>query len=130
MAAPNLTQGTVPAARNVTRGTVPATEVELGTSLWARIMGLMGRASLPPGHGLWLSGTNGIHMFFMRFAIDVIFLRKADPDGAREVLATYRDVRPWVGLVPLVRHAEGVLELPTGTIVATGTQVGDRIRFE
>ena len=117
-------------ARNVSRDTVLAERLELGESLWARFMGLMGRASLPPGDGLWLSGTNGIHMFFMRFAIDTVFLSKAGPNGDREVLAAHRAVRPWVGMVPLVRGADGVIELPSGTIAATGTRRGDTVRFE
>ncbi|MBI3745426.1 MAG: DUF192 domain-containing protein [Chloroflexi bacterium] len=117
-------------ARNITRSTVLAARLELGESLWARFMGLMGRASLPAGDGLWLSGTNGIHMFFMRFAIDAIFLAKPAPDGGRVVLAARRGVRPWVGIVPLVRGADGVIELPVGTIAASGTSPGDIVVFE
>jgi len=116
-------------ARNETRDTTIAARLEMGTSLWARFRGLMGRRSLTPGDGLWLSGTNGIHMFFMRFPIDAVFLGKARGDGARPVLAVRRALRPWIGVVPLVRGADGVLELPTGTIDATGTQPGDAVRL-
>ena len=107
-----------------------AERLELGESLWARFMGLMGRPVLPPGDGLWLSGTNGIHMFFMRFPIDAVFLSKVGPDGSRVVLAARAGVRPWIGLVPLVRGADGVIELPVGTIAASGTQAGDLVRFD
>jgi len=117
-------------ARNVTRSTVLAERLEVGESLWARFMGLMGRPSLPAGDGLWLSGTNGIHMFFMRFAIDAVFLAKPDANGGRVVLAVHRDVRPWVGIVPLVRGADGVVELPAGTIAGSGTEKGDIVRFD
>ena len=68
-------------ALNATRSTVIAERLELGETLWARFMGLMGRPGLPPGDGLWLSGTNGIHMFFMRFAIDAVFLGKPGATG-------------------------------------------------
>ena len=119
----------VPRALNITRSTVLAERLELGESLWARFMGLMGRPGLDAGDGLWLSGTNGIHMFFMRFAIDAIFLGKPGDDGARSVLSARRGVRPWFGIVPLVRGADGVIELPVGVIEATGTQVGDVVRF-
>ena len=115
-------------ARNETRGTVLADEVEHARSFAARFMGLMGRASLPAGRALWLHG-NGIHMFFMRFPIDAIFLGKAARDGTRRVMSTHRAVRPWVGLVPLVRGAEGVLELPVGAIDASGTVPGDAVRL-
>ena len=95
-------------------------------------MGLMGRASLPPDGGLWLSGTNGIHMMFMRFAIDAVFLGPpiAAEGGAHEVLSVHRGLRAWIGLVPLVRGAHGVLELPVGTIDRTATVRGDRVVME
>ncbi len=120
----------MPQARNETRQTVLAARLELGTSLWARFRGLMGRRALPLGAGLWLGGTNGIHMLFMRFPIDAVFLGKARGDGLRTVLAVRRALPPWTGVVPLVRGADGVLELPAGTIDATGTQAGDEIRLE
>lgn len=117
-------------AQNLTRGTLLADRVDLATSLWARFMGLMGRSSLEPGHGLWLSGTNGIHMFFMRFPIDAVFLGKAAPNGDRAVLAVRRSLRPWLGLVPLIPGADGCLELPVGAIDASGTVRGDTVRIE
>jgi uncharacterized membrane protein (UPF0127 family) len=117
------------AARNETRGTVLADRLETASSLWARFMGLMGRRALAPGEGLWLTGTNGIHMFFMRFAIDAVFLGKPLEGGERTVLSVHRALRPWTGMVPLVRGAAGVLELPVGTIEASGTVVGDRVRL-
>ncbi len=122
--------------------------------MWAKFLGLMGRADLPAGAGLWLPASNGIHMMFMRFAIDAVFVGKAEAasgaaaetgataeagsgDAAeaaaaaevRPVVSVHRCLRAWTGLVPLVRGAHGVLELPVGTIDATGTQVGDRIRI-
>ena len=114
-------------AWNETRATVIASTVEVAASLWARFMGLMGRRSLAPGHGLWLGG-NGIHMMFMRFPIDAVFLGRA-AHGGRPVLAVHRRLRPWVGLVPMVRGAEGVLELPVGSIDASGTERGDVVRL-
>ena len=120
------------AVRNVGRGTVLATRLEVADGLWGRFMGLMGRASLPEGAGLWLSGTNGIHMMFMRFPIDAVFLGHpiATEGGAQEVLSVHRGLRAWVGLVPIVRGAYGVLELPVGTIERTGTAAGDRVVLE
>ncbi len=117
-------------ARNITRGTSLAAELESADSLWARFMGLMGRPVLPPGAGLWLPASNGIHMMFMRFAIDAVFVGKPGADGSRPVLSVHERLPAWRGLVPLVRHANGVLELPVGTIVASGTVVGDRIAIE
>ena len=115
-------------AHNVTRSTVLAAELEVAASLWSKFRGLMGRPSLAPGSGLWLPDSNGIHMMFMRFPIDAIFVGRA-ADGARPVLSVHPGLRTWTGLVPLVRGAHGVLELPVGTIAETGTVPGDLIRI-
>ena len=56
----------------------------LGRSFGARFMGLMGRASLPDGEGLYLADT-GIHMLFMRFPIDALFVAAEAADGTRAV---------------------------------------------
>jgi uncharacterized membrane protein (UPF0127 family) len=117
-------------ARNVTRGTVLADRVEVAASLWAKFMGLMGRRDLPVGDGLWLPASNGIHMFFMRIAIDAVFVGRAGRDGSRTVLSVHRNLRPWRGMVPLVRGADGCLELPVGAIDASATVPGDVIRIE
>jgi uncharacterized membrane protein (UPF0127 family) len=116
-------------ARNVTRGTVLASALESGEGLWAKFMGLMGRPSLAEGAGLWLPDSNGIHMMFMRFPIDAVFVGRAGADGRRAVVSVHRGLRTWTGLVPLVRGAHGVLELPLGTIEATGTAVGDEVEL-
>ncbi|HLY15047.1 MAG TPA: DUF192 domain-containing protein [Candidatus Limnocylindrales bacterium] len=115
--------------RNVERGTVLVEQLESADSLWAKFMGLMGRPALADGSGLWLPGSNGIHMMFMRFAIDAIFVGKPEADGSREVLAIRRALPPWRGIVWLVRGANGTLELPVGTIDRSGTIVGDFLAF-
>mgnify|MGYP002635521542 CR=1 FL=1 len=119
-------------ARNVTRGTVLSDQLEVAGGLWAKFMGLMGRRGLEPGGGLWLAASNGIHMMFMRFPIDAVFVGKPEggadgPTGGRIVLSVHPGLRTWTGIVPLVRGANGVLELPIGTIGQTGTVVGDVI---
>jgi uncharacterized membrane protein (UPF0127 family) len=71
-------------------------------------------------------------MMFMRFPIDAVFVGRPDParDGARPVVSVHPALRAWTGLVPLVRGAKGVLELPVGTIASSGTAVGDLIALE
>ena len=120
----------VVAALNETRGTVLAERLAIASSLWGRFRGLMGRPPLPIGDGLFLTGTNGIHMFFMRFPIDAVFVAKPGADGSRRVLSVHRGVRPWIGLVPLVRGADGVVELPVGAIDASATAPGDSLRLD
>jgi uncharacterized membrane protein (UPF0127 family) len=113
--------------RNLTRDTVVAERVATAASLWARFRGLMGRSSLAAEEALWLPGTNGIHMFFMRFPIDCAFLGKPDADGVMTVLDIRRALPPWTGIVPFVRGAAGVVELAAGSLERTRTAVGDRL---
>jgi uncharacterized membrane protein (UPF0127 family) len=117
-------------ARNLSRDRVLAMRLETAGGLGAKFLGLMGRRSLPEGGGLWLPASNGIHMMFMRFPIDAVFVGRRDASGRRPVVSVHRSLRPWAGLVPLVRHAHGVLELPAGTIDATATAVGDLISLD
>jgi uncharacterized membrane protein (UPF0127 family) len=117
-------------ARNLTRSTVLAADLEIAAGLWGKFMGLMGRRSLAPGAGLWLPESNGIHMMFMRFPIDAVFVGGAEANGSRAVLSVHRSLPTWRGLVPLVRGAKGVLELPVGTIDATATSLGDQVLIE
>jgi uncharacterized protein len=126
-AAPGSGAGTRGFARNLDRGTTLAEPMETAASLWAKFMGLMGRPSLPAREGLWLPASNGIHMMFMRFPIDAVFVSKPDAGGSRRVKSVHRRLRAWTGVVWLVRGADGVLELPVGTIDASGTVVGDRL---
>jgi uncharacterized membrane protein (UPF0127 family) len=119
-------------ARNLSRSTAIAERLEVADGLWGKFIGLMGRPGLEPDAGLWLTDSNGIHMMFMRFAIDAVFLGNPDPghEGARPVVSVHRGLRAWTGLVPLVRGAHGVLELPIGTIERSGTAVGDLVVLE
>jgi hypothetical protein len=117
------------AARNRTRSSDLASDVEVADSWWGKFRGLMGRSSLAGGSALWLPESNGIHMMFMRFPIDAVFLGAPADDGGRPVVSLHRALRAWTGLVPYVRGAHGVLELPVGAIDASGTQVGDLIEL-
>ena len=102
-----------------------AASLEVAASFGSRFMGLMGRSALLAGEGLWLRPASSIHMLFMRFPIDVVFLAKPDADGGRRVVGVRRALRPWTGVVWWARGADGCLELPAGTAAASGTTVGD-----
>ena len=108
---------------NQTRGTEVATDVRWATNAWPRLLGLMGRPDLPGGHALVFPGEKGIHTHFMRFAIDVVFY---DPDG--RVVALAHAMAPWRSS-EYHRTAAGVIELPSGTLRATGTEPGDQLRL-
>lgn len=107
--------------RNVTRSTDLAERAERADSFLRRAIGLMGRHTLESGQGLVIEPCNGIVMFFMRFALDVVFVHR---DGT--VVHLLHGIRPWrtSKVVPSSRY---VVELPVGTLQRTGTQIGDRI---
>lgn len=67
---------------------------------------------------------NGIHMLFMRFAIDAVFLDRRD-----RVKRVYRRVPPWYGVVWLVWGAQKVVELPAGTLDGLSLEVGDPLQL-
>ncbi len=114
-------------ARNLTRDAAIADDLELAGSFWARLLGLMGRSALSEGAGLWLPGSPSIHMLFMRFPIDCVFLGREEADGARPVVGLRHGLRPWTGVVWWVRGGTGTIELPAGAIDRSGTAVGDRV---
>ena len=87
-----------------------------------RGVGLMFRRTLEPGRGLWLNPCNGIHMMFMRFPIDAVFL-----DSKERVRKVYRNLPQWYGVVWLVWGARSVLELPAGSTADIDLQRGDQV---
>ena len=103
-------------------GTVVAEPLEQATSFWSRGLGLMGRAGLPENGGLLIHSCNGIHMMFMRFPIDAVFL---DKRGA--VVRVYEGVRPWIGMVPFVWKADKVAELPAGAVRRHAIKPGEQL---
>jgi uncharacterized membrane protein (UPF0127 family) len=89
---------------------VLAERLSLADNTWTRFVGLMGRGALPPGEGLWIEPCNSIHMFFMRFAIDAVFL-----DRQNRVKRVLRTLKPW-RVSPIVFGARTVVELPAGSV--------------
>jgi hypothetical protein len=107
---------------NTTRGAVLAERAGLADSVMTRAVGLMGQASLPEGSGLVIDPCTSIHMFFMRFAIDALYVAQ---NGT--VLRAVSNLRPW-RLGPISLSSRYVVELPSGTIARTGTQAGDQLQ--
>ena len=74
----------------------------------ARAKGLLGRDSLGPGEGVWIVPCAMVHMFFMKFPIDVVFL-----DRDLRVRRVSAGLKPW-RVFPWVFSAQSVLELGAG----------------
>ncbi len=121
--------GNLVRALNQTRGTVLCERVENAGGLGGQSRGLLGRESIAPTDGLLFD--NGrftpimwMHMFFMRFAIDIVFLDRAD-----RVMRINRNLRPW-RVSSMVFGARRALELAAGAAERSGTEPGDQILFE
>jgi uncharacterized membrane protein (UPF0127 family) len=106
---------------NTTRHSVLGTRIGVAETWWSRLRGFLGRPEPRPGEGLMLVPCRGVHMHGMKYALDVIFI---DQSGA--VLRTYPGLQPG-RRTPYHRDAEYVIEVPVGTIAATGTAPGDRV---
>ena len=104
-------------------GVMVAHHVEVADSILSRFRGLMFRDHLPEGHGLALRPCNSIHMFFMRFALDVLFL-----DRQRRVKKVMLNLKPW-RISPIVFGARTVVELPAGTL-GDRRLVGSKLTLE
>lgn len=104
---------------NRTRGTLLGSRIELADAWWSRLRGYLGRRRPRMGEGLLLVPCNAVHTFGMRFDLDVIFL-----DETGGVLEVVQEMAPW-SRSPRVPGARYVLEVPAGTVGATGTTVGD-----
>ena len=106
-----------------TNGTVVCERCVLADSVWLRMKGLLGRRELPEDEGVLIRPCSSIHMFFMRFAIDAVFL-----DRELEVLRIAPGLKPW--RMAGKRRSKSVLELPAGRCERVGLREGDRLVVE
>lgn len=110
-------------AVNTTRGKVLARHLEWAGTSQARRQGLLGKSHLDPESGIYIVPCQGIHMFGMKFPIDVAFIGR---DG--RILAVHHVLKP-NRLSRIVFRADGVLELAAGRLRVTETAVGDQVEF-
>jgi len=104
--------------RNARTGRLLAQTVIPAFDSDARRKGLLGRDSFEEGSAMVIAPSNAIHTFFMRFPIDVVFVRR---NGV--VVKVRRNVHPGRAVVSFRAYA--VIELPGGTLTADDARVGD-----
>src|ERR1043166_7696959 len=95
-----MARASVVRVRRTADGAVVCGRCEIPEGSFGRMRGLLGRASLEPGAGMLIDSAPSVHMFFMRFPIDVVFL-----DRDWKVLSVRHELRPW--RVAGVRRARG-----------------------
>lgn len=108
-------------AINKSTGRMLAGSVVSAETLLSRCRGLLGRDELPAGEGLLIRPCRGVHTFFMRFPIDVVFL-----DRTQRVVATVCHLKPG-RMTRIFLKAASALELPAGTIALSRTSCGDQV---
>lgn len=97
--------------------------VKIAGDFWSKTKGLLGRKELPTNEGLLLKGCRSIHMFFMGFAIDAVFLGED-----LTVVKIGSDLQPWRLAGSLT--AAHTLEISAGSARRLGLSVGMRLRLE
>src|SRR5262245_7581374 len=110
--------------RATARGQLLAARLRPAHTHWTRLRGLLGTKQLAPGEGLWLKPSNQVHMFGMRYALDLVFL-----NGDGRVLRLVHTLAP-NRISPRVSGATSVLELPAGTLERSALAVGDRVEID
>ena len=97
--------------------------VRVADRWWPRLRGMIGYPEPEAGQGLWIRPCQGVHMHWMRYALDVAFISE---DG--QVVAVYHELKPW-RFSKTHRDAVTALELPVGTLERTSTGIGDRVSW-
>ena len=101
-------------------GQVVAEHLATAFDSTSRNKGLLGRQTFEQGHALIIAPSNAIHTWFMRFPIDVAYVRK---NG--QIIKTKNSLGPWRLSAALGVFA--VIELPAGALQASGTKSGDEL---
>jgi uncharacterized membrane protein (UPF0127 family) len=94
----------------------------LADSFAARFRGFMARPEPAPGEGILFRPGGSIHMFFMRYPLDVVFC-----DRDLRVVGVASEVRPW--WTAGRRGAKLTLELRAGEAARRGVVAGTQLRL-
>src|SRR5687768_170915 len=108
---------------NVTQGTTVGERIRVASSTKDRTIGLLRTPEVKRGEGLWIERSPSIHMFFMPYAIDAVFVSKTG-----RVTKVVPNLKPW-RVVWWAPGAQDCLELRAGAAAESGTQVGDELRL-
>jgi len=96
-------------------------QIEIADTFAKRFLGLMGRKKIPQGRGLLIEPCNSIHMFFMRFAIDAIYI-----DENFIVKKVVKNLPAWLGM-SICFGAHAVIEFAAGEADRLNFRVGSKI---
>lgn len=97
--------------------------IKKANTFGTRLKGLMFKKTPIKQEGLWIIPCNSIHMFFMNFPIDAVFINQNN-----EIVKLVHDLQPWKIVSP-VKNAHSVVELPSGTIKEMNLKEGERLEL-
>jgi uncharacterized membrane protein (UPF0127 family) len=97
------------------------TRVRRPVGFAARARGLLGTAAIGADAGLWFDRCSAVHMFGMRYPLDLVFIKKG------EVIRLCAQVKPLQAR--MCTRADTTLEVCAGAIESSGLTVGDRLEF-
>ncbi len=95
--------------------------LESAESLWSRGVGLLSRKSIQDNEALWIKPCNNIHTFFMRFAIDCIFI-----DEKLKIVRVVNNIKPFRFAGPYWK-ARSVIETAAGVAAKWNLKEGDQL---
>lgn len=96
-------------------------QLNVAENIWARGKGLLGQKNISDNEALWIKPCNNIHTFFMKFAIDCIFV-----DKKLEIKNLATDVQPFRFVGPFWR-THSVFEVRSGFIEFKKLKIGDHL---
>ena len=108
---------------NKTKNITLAESVFIANTFFTRVRGLLGVKEFLPNQAVILQPCNSVHTFFMRFAIDIIFI-----DKNYRVIKTLPSVNP-NRIIPIYWYSNKVIELPAGRLGLTNTQLQDQLQL-
>jgi len=106
---------------NDSNGNIIADSLEEANTFWKRFKGLMFTEKLAKGKALFFKPCKSIHTFFMKYPIDVIYLRKD-----LTIIAVDEGIAPFK-IGKLNFGVDAVIEMPAGTLKQTQTQIGHKL---
>lgn len=105
---------------NMSHNKILATKAQIANTFFTRLKGLLGTKKLDKGKALVIRPCNSIHTIGMNYDIDVLFV-----DSSDNVIKVINKMP--ASRFSLCPKSFYVIELPAGTIEATGTVAGDKI---
>jgi hypothetical protein len=105
-------------------GTMIADKVEIADNILKQMRGLMFRRPVPEGFAMVFDLKReqyiDIHMLFVRFPLDLVFL-----DKNKKVIDLRKGLKPWTGQAFSKQFAMYAIEFPAGTIDRHMIEIGD-----